>query len=76
MIRPGTTAGDEGTQLGRVMTCTCWDCAAYRGHLLRRVALVVLLLGLSGGLAFKAGAWNGSTTGRVQVSGESMMAWL
>ena len=38
MGQPGTTVGDEGTRLGQVLTCKCWDCAAYRGHLLRRRA--------------------------------------
>jgi hypothetical protein len=69
--------GEERTGLDRVLTCRCWDCAAYRRHLLRKAALVVALLGLSGGWAFAHGAWNGELASRAGVAAEvHVPAWL
>jgi hypothetical protein len=76
MIQPGTAAGDEGTRLGQVLTCGCWDCAAYRGHLLRRAALVAVLVGLSCGLAVRAGLWSGELAGRPDGGSEVMLSWI
>jgi hypothetical protein len=78
MNQPGATRwGEERTGLDKVLTCRCWDCAAYRRHLLRKVALVALLLGLSGGWAFDRGAWDGKVASRLDPAAEvHATAWL
>jgi hypothetical protein len=78
MVQPRATRwGEERQGLDRVLTCRCWDCAAYRRHLLRRLVLVALLLGLTGGWAFRAGAWNGAVASDADaVDGVETIAWL
>jgi len=78
MVQPRATRWSEERQgLDRVLTCRCWDCAAYRRHLLRRLALVALLLGLTGGWAFRAGAWNGAGASDIgEADGVETIAWL
>jgi hypothetical protein len=50
---------------------------AFRRHLVRKAALVAVLLGLSGGWAFDQGAWNGELASKVDPSTEVVaMAWL
>jgi hypothetical protein len=58
------------------MACPCWDCAAYRAFLLRRVALVAVLLGLAAGLALQGGAWNGTLAGPDPMGTAAMMNWF
>lgn len=78
MVQPGATRwGVERQGLDRVLTCRCWDCAAYRRHLLRRLALVALLLGLTVGWVFRAGAWNGASAVEADaVAVVETIAWL
>ena len=46
---------DEGCSL----TCECWDCRSWRRHLVKIAAIVVLVCGLGGNLAWQRGAWRG-----------------
>jgi hypothetical protein len=48
--------GEAQAGLEQVWRCRCWDCMAHRRHILRKVALVAVLLGLSCGWAIETGA--------------------
>jgi hypothetical protein len=48
--------GEAAVGLEQVWRCRCWDCMAHRRHVLRRLALVVVLLGLSCGWAIGTSA--------------------
>ena len=39
------------------LTCECWDCRAYRRHLVKLAAMVLLACGLGGELGWQRGLW-------------------
>jgi hypothetical protein len=65
MGQPRTVNWGEGDGLGQALRCGCWDCAAHRRYLLRKVALVAVLVGLSCGWAIESGARQGVVAGGV-----------
>ena len=78
MARPTTmTWGEEQVGMEKVWRCGCWDCAAHRRHVLRKVALVAVLLGLSCGWSIRAEAGHAWTVDEVaQVGGVTGPTWF
>jgi hypothetical protein len=67
-----TTTVEQGTEMeletGCSLTCECWDCGSYRRHLLRLAALILLVCGLGGEVAWQQGLWRaGSPGGAAEV---------
>jgi hypothetical protein len=57
--------GEAAVGLEQVWRCRCWDCMAHRRHVLRKLALVAVLLGLSCGWAIETSAVHLARPGEV-----------
>jgi hypothetical protein len=69
--------GEAGVGLEKVWRCRCWDCMAHRRHVLRRAALLVVLLGLSCGWAIETGTGHAPADDETaMVSGWGGVAWF
>jgi hypothetical protein len=77
MGQPRTMSwGESEEALVKVWRCRCWDCSAHRRHVLRKGALVALLLGISFAWATAAGSRRASTVDeRSAVAEEAGPAW-
>lgn len=61
-------------EAGCSLTCDCWDCRAWRRHLLRLSVVVVLACGLGGEVARQRGWWDGAP--RPGVPEVEQVAWF
>jgi hypothetical protein len=68
MKQPGARRGDERTGLEKVLTCGCWDCAAYRRAVMKISLGITLILGFGGGLVI---GWDATHSQVASGSGES-----
>jgi hypothetical protein len=69
--------GEAQVGLEKVWRCRCWDCMAHRRHVLRKVALLVVLLGVSCGWAIETGAGKGGAEDEITVvGGGSGLSWF
>ncbi|MCM2334190.1 MAG: hypothetical protein NDI82_09620 [Anaeromyxobacteraceae bacterium] len=50
--------GESGSACS--LTCDCWDCLAWRRHLLKLTVVVALACGLGGEVARRRGWWDGA----------------
>ncbi len=69
--------GEADVGLDQALRCRCWDCKAYRGYLLRKVALVAMLVGLCFGWAVESGHGCGVQVGEVAAAAEVLgVTWF
>ena len=56
------------------LTCECWDCRAYRRHLLKLSAVVLLVCGLGGEIGWQRGLWRAAGPSREPAEVELAVA--
>ena len=76
-VAAGRAADD--VDAGCSLSCACWDCRAWRRHLLKRLAVVLLVCGLVGQAAWQRGLLSPAPEGGAElasVAGVSAAAWF
>jgi len=69
--RTGTIGGEPGASL----SCQCWDCRAWRRHLLAVGAVTLLAVALAGEVGWRLGWWRAPPGAAAEPAAEVLPRW-